>query len=446
MEIKLAVALVAFCAATGGQAQPWSFSTIVGNVSLPGAKWRSGASQLLKTSQQKEQQAQQQQPPRPPPPADDQFVSWLRGIIDKHDKDSLQWVFGNDSLPGHVGPFDKLADHVVVPESRPQRNKTFAPNLRHPLHSAQGEAEELFEHLEFPLDTRCTSDRSSWWYRTQDGSCNWLKQGEAHIGSIGEPKSRDYNQYTYADGIGKPRDGPNARAVSNAFFKRKKKLYYDHTPMLIGLVEFLMHDVTYSQDSATEYVDVTMPEDEEAFSPNRTLRVWRTAPVPGTGTSSSNPREPINMATTWLDLSALYGSTLDVAHKLRSHQGGKLITQEVQARGTKKSASYLPYNYMNVSTNTRPGVNPQELFAGGDPRTNEDWMMLGLHTLFLREHNRLCDILAGQKPSWDDEQLYQTVRLIMSAKYALIANSYQMATGPTKCPGQGMTATRCTES
>lgn len=195
-----------------------------------------------------------------------------------------------------------------------------------------------------------------------------------------------------------------------------------------------MHDVTYSQDSTTEFIDIPMPEDEKDFHKNTTLRVWRTAAVPGTGTSKENPRENVNMATTWLDISSLYGSTKEVADKLRSFKGGKLITQEVKARGTNSRASYLPYNSMGVPLNTRPGVGKKDLFAGGDARTNEDWMMLGVHTLMLREHNRLCNILAKQHPEYDDERLYQTARLVMSAKYALIANSYQMAYWTDKMP------------
>jgi peroxidase len=79
---------------------------------------------------------------------------------------------------------------------------------------------------------------------------------------------------------------------------------------------------------------------------------------------------------------------------------------------------------MNVPARTRPGVSPSQLFAGGDARTNEDWMMLGVHTLMVREHNRLCKILAKQHPEYDDERLYQTIRLVLAGKYALIANSY----------------------
>lgn len=261
-----------------------------------------------------------------------------------------------------------------------------------------------------------------------------MKVDEINMGQSGTAKSRDYNQHAYADGISEPRVGPNPRAVSNAFFKRKQEIFYEHTPLLLGLVEFIMHDITYSQDSSTEYVEVPMPEDEETFYHNTTLKIWRTEKVPGTGTSVENPRENVNMASTWIDVSSVYGSTAEVANALRSFKGGKLLTQELQTRGAKTKGSYLPFNTMNVPIRTRPGVPQEQLFAGGDPRTNEDWVMLAVHTLLLREHNRLCDILAKRLPEYDDERLYQTVRLILSAKFTLIGNSYQMAYWTDKMP------------
>ena len=84
-------------------------------------------------------------------------------------------------------------------------------------------------------------------------------------GMYGAAKSRDYGQHHYADGISEPRTGPNPRAVSNAFFRRKEELYYEHTPLLLGLVEFIMHDVTWSSESPDEFIDVFNASCEEIY-------------------------------------------------------------------------------------------------------------------------------------------------------------------------------------
>jgi len=363
------------------------------------------------------------------------FVHWLHHVSNTQDSAAVRSMFINNTIPKHVNRFDELYEYLDVPPAKPgvgdNRSYLLPPMIPH---LPSGEAAQLFSHLNYPLDPRCTVDRSRWWYRTYDGSCNWLKSNEISAGQIGTAKVRDYNHHTYADGISKPRKGPNPRAVSNAFFRRNSTIYYEHTPLLLGLIEFIIHDITYSMDSDKEYIEVGMPADEDYFDQNTTFCVMRTEAVPGTGTSVQNPRENVNMATTWLDISSLYGSTPEVARALRSFTGGKLLTQELRTRGQSTYASYLPFNSMNVPMRTKPKVDPKTLFAGGDPRTNEDWLMLSVHTLMLREHNRLCDILAKQHPEYDDEQLYQTTRLVMSAKYALMANSYQMAYWTPKMP------------
>ncbi|CAK7199907.1 hypothetical protein SEUCBS139899_002594 [Sporothrix eucalyptigena] len=367
------------------------------------------------------------------------FSEWFHNIVknDRVGDADLKDLFLGGKVPRRAS-FDTLRDSLNLTGRTPAadvRAKSGPPKALArgaPHHWDALEAKELFSYLDFPLDETCITDKANWWYRTYDGSCNWLKADEAGQGRYGQAKSRDFDQHYYADGISEPREGPNARAVSNAFFKRNATLYYEHTPLLLGLIEFIIHDVTWSQDSATEFVDVPMPEDETEFAKNTTLRVWRAMAAPGTGTSPQNPRENINHATTWIDVSSLYGSTRSVGEALRTKQGGRLKTQEVLG-GTKwnapekKITSYLPFDTMGVPVRSPPGMDPAKLFAGGDPRTNEDWVMLAVHSLILREHNRLAGILADKRPDMDDEQLYQTTRLLMSAKFQLIGNAYQMA-------------------
>jgi len=38
-------------------------------------------------------------------------------------------------------------------------------------------------------------------------------------------------------------------------------------------------------------------------------------------------------------------------------------------------------------------------------------------TVWLREHNRVCDILKQEHPEWDDERLFQTAKLVIVGKH-----------------------------
>ena len=40
-----------------------------------------------------------------------------------------------------------------------------------------------------------------------------------------------------------------------------------------------------------------------------------------------------------------------------------------------------------------------------------------MHTVFMREHNRLVGILAGLNPGWDGDRLYEEARRINIAQY-----------------------------
>ena len=129
-----------------------------------------------------------------------------------------------------------------------------------------------------------------------------------------------------------------------------------------------------------------------------------------------------NFATTWLDLSPLYGSTKEISDKLRSFKDGKLLVMKGADGG-----DYPPFNTMGVPMNGFHTTPMDKLFSGGDPRANEDWALMAINTLLLRNHNRYCDLLISMHPDWDDERLFQTARHISIAHYQVMLNQYQLS-------------------
>lgn len=59
----------------------------------------------------------------------------------------------------------------------------------------------------------------------------------------------------------------------------------------------------------------------------------------------------------------------------------------------------------------------------GDVRVDENIALTSIHTLFMREHNRLARELKKLNPQWDSETLYQEARKIMGA-YTQVAETH----------------------
>ena len=52
----------------------------------------------------------------------------------------------------------------------------------------------------------------------------------------------------------------------------------------------------------------------------------------------------------------------------------------------------------------------------GDVRANEMPGLATMHTLFVREHNRLCDLIAAQEPGLDEDYYFENARRIVIAE------------------------------
>ena len=63
------------------------------------------------------------------------------------------------------------------------------------------------------------------------------------------------------------------------------------------------------------------------------------------------------------------------------------------------------------------GRKKDDCFFAGDFRVNEQLNLIVLHTLFMREHNRVAAQLASLNPRWSDDTIYQEARKITVAEY-----------------------------
>lgn len=124
------------------------------------------------------------------------------------------------------------------------------------------------------------------------------------------------------------------------------------------------------------------------------------------GTTRLNRREVINSVTSYLDGSVVYGSDATRAAALREFVGGRLKVS---------AGNLLPFNTAGLPNDDPFGAGAR-LFLAGDVRANEQVGLMAVHTLFVREHNRLAGIIAQQNPTWTDEEIFQVARRIVGAQ------------------------------
>jgi hypothetical protein len=131
--------------------------------------------------------------------------------------------------------------------------------------------------------------------------------------------------------------------------------------------------------------------------PENPMQIPRVHADPTRPADADGPVTSINEVTHWWDGSSIYGTTVDEQQRVRTRSDGKL-------RLTQDGAIPLPED---------PAIDPT--------RVPGWWTgMSMLVTLFVREHNAVCDRLEAEYPHWGDEELFQRARLVVAALLAKI--------------------------
>ncbi len=170
--------------------------------------------------------------------------------------------------------------------------------------------------------------------------------------------------------------------------------------------QFLDDDMSYTTLAAAdpEPFPIAIPAGDPYFDPTntgtKTMAFNRSQYVAG-----SVPRQQINIDTSYIDASMVYGSDTVREMELRASDGtGRLLTSP---------GNLLPFN-MAALISTNPN-NPTQsgLFMCGDIRCNQQVGLTAMHIVFLREHNRLAGLLHTEQPQLSDEQVYQLARTVV---------------------------------
>jgi len=221
----------------------------------------------------------------------------------------------------------------------------------------------------------------------------------------------DGSGQTFYGGPGSNALAPNPREISNTLFDAHDELYPNRrrlSNMAWQWGQFLDHDITLvnTSSSPAEFAPITMPP-SDPMAP--LIPFQRSGFAAGTGTSATSPRQQVNGITSYIDASNVYGSDVLRQTTLRDlGNGGRLKTS---------TGEMLPFNTAGLPNAGGPALS---FFVAGDVRANEQSGLTAMHTLFVREHNRLAGLLADDNPSWSDEELFQTTRKIVGAEMQTI--------------------------
>jgi len=248
-------------------------------------------------------------------------------------------------------------------------------------------------------------------YRTIDGTGNNIANPDWGAAGIHLRRRMDED---YADLISAMRVGVNPRVISNEVAAQAGPIYSSggESDYIWQWGQFLDHDIDLTPMTTDELANIPIPPDDEFFPTGSgmgmgmgggnfipfTRSIYDLATGTGAGSGMGMgmggvPRQQLNVITSYIDASNVYGSDSTLASELRTNDGtGRLLTSV---------GDLLPLD--------------GGMFLGGDARANEQIGLTAMHTLFMREHNRLAELIAQQSPGLPGDEIYQRARRVVGA-------------------------------
>lgn len=260
-------------------------------------------------------------------------------------------------------------------------------------------------------------------YYSFDGTCNNLVKPS--LGSANSPFKRYLNP-AYDDGVGSPRTLsvtgsplPNPRLISRQLSADNSLTENSFTHLIASFGQFLDHDLTSQLGSrdpdgrrpscpcnSTNPICFSVKIIQPDTFPIDCLQFVRSAAAPLQPDCNTGFRQQVNQMTSFIDNNQVYGQSESSNLDLRTKNGGLLLTTPGITRR----------NYLPQSSSSCSKLNSSlQCFRAGESRTSENMILTSVHTLFLREHNRIATELAQLNPKLNDSTLFFEARRISIA-------------------------------
>jgi len=221
----------------------------------------------------------------------------------------------------------------------------------------------------------------------------------------------------YSDGISTPAGAnrKSPRAISNTVCTQNVSIpnSKNATDWFWLWGQWADHELSLSQTNSTEPfripVSTTDTEMNPSGKPNVTLPFSRSNCAAHTGTSVANCRQQFSVNTPLIDASQVYASEPHRLACLRAwDNNGTLLTS---------AGNMLPHDRSQLPQTQDPDDRPLgALFVAGDVRVNEHSGLMALHTLMIREHNRLANAIHADYPELDGDTVFSKARALLVAE------------------------------
>lgn len=287
------------------------------------------------------------------------------------------------------------------------------PNARHAV------CQEQQRHKYRSIDGICNNRQNPLWGAANTALVRWLPAEYED----GEREPKGWNSQRLHNGF----QLPSVWDVSKQILQSSTKPTDDtYSQLLVEWGQYIDHDITFTPQTTSKtclntcdnvYPCFPVKTGDSCMPFHRSTPACSTAP----DLKQTLQRQQMNSITSFIDASVVYGHTADLQASLRGRDGKLSVHKEFSDLGGRPylpPVSPVPSGCLqDVGQAEGPRV---ECFNAGDSRVNEGLPLTALHTLWLREHNRVAQELRALNARWSSDTVYQETRKIIGAMHQII--------------------------